>query len=189
MVMQYPILFPFGEDGFYIGIPYFNNEGRRKIKQEIVTMREYYAYRIQHRRNGGQTILCGGWLFQKFIVDAYIAIEEERLRFIRKKTVTIKRYIRKEQRKYGGDHAYPCWACLNLFENLPLLLCCWYLVVLLKPREETMEEITLFLLVCRNKGCQLWSWIFVVIRINPPVAMQTQKFFHPSYSKVATLEH
>ena len=22
MVMQYPILFPFGEDGFYIGIPY-----------------------------------------------------------------------------------------------------------------------------------------------------------------------
>ena len=85
MVMQYPILFPFGEDGFYIGIPYFNNEGRRKIKQEIVTMREYYAYRIQHRRNGGQTILCGGWLFQKFIVDAYTAIEEERLRFIRKK--------------------------------------------------------------------------------------------------------
>ena len=60
MVMQYPILFPFGEDGFYIGIPYFNNEGRRKIKQEIVTMREYYTYRIQHRRNGGQTILCGG---------------------------------------------------------------------------------------------------------------------------------
>ena len=85
MVMQYPILFPFGEDGFYIGIPYFNNEGRRKIKQEIVTMREYYTYRIQHRRNGGQTILCGGWLFQKFIVDAYTAIEEERLRFIRKK--------------------------------------------------------------------------------------------------------
>ena len=48
MALQYPILFPFGEDGFYIGIPYFNNEGRRKIKREIVTMMEYYAYRIQH---------------------------------------------------------------------------------------------------------------------------------------------
>ena len=63
----------------------FNNEGRRKIKREIVTMREYYAYRIQHRRNGGQTILCGGRLFQQFIVDAYTAIEEERLRFVCKK--------------------------------------------------------------------------------------------------------
>ena len=68
----------------------FNNEGRRKIKREIVTMREYYAYRIQHRRNGGQTILCGGRLFQQFIVDAYIAIEEERLRFIRKKLPQLK---------------------------------------------------------------------------------------------------
>ena len=48
-------------------------------------MREYYAYRTQHRRNEGQTILCGGRLFQQFIVDAYAAIEEERLRFIRKK--------------------------------------------------------------------------------------------------------
>ena len=84
MAMQYPILFPFGEDGFYIGIPYFNNEGRRKTKRETVTMREYYAYRIQHRRNEGQTILCGRRLFQQFIVNAYTAIEEERLRFIRK---------------------------------------------------------------------------------------------------------
>ena len=33
----------------------------------------------------GQTILCGGRLFQQFIVDAYTVIEEERLRFIRKK--------------------------------------------------------------------------------------------------------
>ena len=48
-------------------------------------MREYYAYRIQHRRNEGQTVFCGGRLFQQFIVDAYTAIKEERLRFIRKK--------------------------------------------------------------------------------------------------------
>ena len=186
MVMQYPILFPFGEDGFYIGIPYFNNEGRRKIKQEIVTMREYYAYRIQHRRNGGQTILCGGWLFQKFIVDAYTAIEEERLRFIRKKKSQLRDILGKN--KENMEEITPILA-RHVWIYLKFYLCCWYLVVLLKPREETMEEITLFLLVCRNKGCQLWSWIFVVIRINPPVAMQTQKFFHPSYSKVATLEH
>ena len=53
-------------------------------------MREYYAYRTQHRRNEGQKILCGGRLFQQFIVDAYIAIEEEGLRFLHKKTATIK---------------------------------------------------------------------------------------------------
>ena len=42
----------------------------------------YYAYRIQHRRNEGQTVLCGCRLFQQFIIDAYTTIEEKILRFV-----------------------------------------------------------------------------------------------------------
>ncbi|XP_077215969.1 uncharacterized protein LOC143850629 [Tasmannia lanceolata] len=83
MAMQYPILFPYGEDGYHLGIPCKCNEGRRQTKRHCVTMREYYAYRIQQRENESQTIIRGGRLFQQFLVDAFTAIEEERLRWIR----------------------------------------------------------------------------------------------------------
>jgi hypothetical protein len=52
-------------------------------KRESVTMREYYAYRLQQRSHEGTTLLLGGRLFQQFIVDAYTCIEEERLRWVR----------------------------------------------------------------------------------------------------------
>ena len=47
-----------------------------------LTMRKHILYRIQHRRNEGQTVLCGCRLFQQFIIDAYTTIEEKILRFI-----------------------------------------------------------------------------------------------------------
>ncbi|KAK1561203.1 hypothetical protein Q3G72_035465 [Acer saccharum] len=37
MAMQYPLLFQYGEDGFYVGIPYHNNQGKRKTKRNIRT--------------------------------------------------------------------------------------------------------------------------------------------------------
>ncbi|XP_077252576.1 uncharacterized protein LOC143891975 [Tasmannia lanceolata] len=83
MAMQYPILFPYGEDGYHLGIPYKCNKGRRQMKRHCVTMREYYAYRIQQRESESQTIIRGGSLFQQFLVDAFTAIEEERLPWIR----------------------------------------------------------------------------------------------------------
>nr|CAD1835255.1 unnamed protein product [Ananas comosus var. bracteatus] len=49
MAMQYPILFPYGEDGFRIGIKY-NESSQRKIGcRKHVTMREFYAYRMHNR--------------------------------------------------------------------------------------------------------------------------------------------
>lgn len=62
MAMQYPVLFPYGEDGFQIGIRYTINEGRRQTLRSRVTMREYYAYRIQQRRDESKTMLCSGRL-------------------------------------------------------------------------------------------------------------------------------
>ncbi|KAI9177863.1 hypothetical protein LWI28_020020 [Acer negundo] len=46
MAMQYPLLFPYGEDSFQLGIKYITNDGKRKTKRQCVTIREYYAYRL-----------------------------------------------------------------------------------------------------------------------------------------------
>ncbi|TXG53486.1 hypothetical protein EZV62_022655 [Acer yangbiense] len=83
MAMQYPLLFPYGEDGFQLGIKYITNDGKRKTKRKCVTMREYYVYRLQQQQNEAHTIFLSGRLFQQYLVDAYICIEEDRLRWVR----------------------------------------------------------------------------------------------------------
>lgn len=82
MALQYPIFFPYGEEGFYLGIPYVADNSR-KISREHVTIREFYAYQIQTRLSEAMTIVRGGRLFHQYLVDAYTAIEEERLKFQR----------------------------------------------------------------------------------------------------------
>ena len=51
MALQYPLLFPYGEDGYHDKIPYSNNTGARKTQHDYVSMKEYYAYLIQNRNN------------------------------------------------------------------------------------------------------------------------------------------
>ncbi|XP_071692044.1 uncharacterized protein [Rutidosis leptorrhynchoides] len=83
MSLQYPLLFPYGETSYHERIPYHNNNRRRKTNRSFLTMREYCCYRIQQRDNEGTTLLRGGRLFQQYLVDAYTAIEEQRLRWLR----------------------------------------------------------------------------------------------------------
>ncbi|GKA45853.1 ATP-dependent DNA helicase PIF1 [Tanacetum coccineum] len=83
MALQYPLLFLYGEDGFHEKIPYHNNTGTQKIKRGFVTMKEYYSYIIQQCPNQGTTLLIGGRLFQHYLVDAYTAVEEQRLKCTR----------------------------------------------------------------------------------------------------------
>ncbi|KAM0880860.1 hypothetical protein ACQ4PT_033300 [Festuca glaucescens] len=80
MSMQYPLLFPYGEDGYRPEIEY---EGNRKGKRKHVTMMEYYAYRIQQRLNQSSVLQMSGKLFLQFIVDAATCIEQWRLNWYR----------------------------------------------------------------------------------------------------------
>ncbi|CAN7043651.1 unnamed protein product [Brassica rapa subsp. trilocularis] len=82
MSLQYPLLFPYGEYGYDERIPYHTSENS-KIKREYMTMREYYAHQIQTRPSEGMTIIIFGKLLHQYIVDAFTATEQERLRFIR----------------------------------------------------------------------------------------------------------
>ncbi|XP_038716221.1 uncharacterized protein LOC120009637 [Tripterygium wilfordii] len=46
MAMQYPILFPYGEDCYRLNIPYEDKSQVPKLKRGNITRREYYAYMI-----------------------------------------------------------------------------------------------------------------------------------------------
>ncbi|XP_020082238.1 uncharacterized protein LOC109705866, partial [Ananas comosus] len=84
MAMQYPILFPYDEDGFRIDIKYYGTAGKKVGTRKCATMREFYAYRIQNRIAEGRTLISGGKLFQQYLVDAFSCVEEERLDYIRR---------------------------------------------------------------------------------------------------------
>ncbi|GJZ41767.1 ATP-dependent DNA helicase PIF1-like protein, partial [Tanacetum coccineum] len=90
MALQYPLLFPYGEDGFHEKIDHCVNEGTCKTKCGYVTMKEYYAYIIQHRPNQGTILLRGGRLFQQYLVDAFMAVEEQRLKWMRNNQDTLR---------------------------------------------------------------------------------------------------
>ncbi|GKB39597.1 hypothetical protein Tco_0884539 [Tanacetum coccineum] len=81
MALQYPLLFPYGEDGFHDKIPYHTNRGTRKTNRGYVSMKEYYAYVIQQRNDQGNTLLRGGRLYQQFLVDAFTTVEQQRLQW------------------------------------------------------------------------------------------------------------
>ncbi|XP_073225646.1 uncharacterized protein [Cicer arietinum] len=84
MALQYPLLFPYGEDGYRIGISHRNPETGSYYRRKTVTMRQYYSFRLQHRAGEAQTLLWSGRLFQQYMVDAYASIEEVRINWIRK---------------------------------------------------------------------------------------------------------
>nr|GEU46809.1 helicase [Tanacetum cinerariifolium] len=89
MALQYPLLFSYGEDGFYEKIPYDTNKGTRKTNPGYVSMKQYYAYVIQQQNDQGNTLLRGGRLFQQYLVDAYTAVEEQRLQWTRNNQDTL----------------------------------------------------------------------------------------------------
>ena len=53
MALQYPLLFPMGEDGYHDEIPYVDPDNQNKKKRKRITMEEYYSYKLQVRKNDG----------------------------------------------------------------------------------------------------------------------------------------
>lgn len=63
MQLQYPLLFPYGDDGFHVNIPLHNKKNKEAIHVDseqhldevlhrtTVTMREFYAYKLMVRPN------------------------------------------------------------------------------------------------------------------------------------------
>ncbi|XP_028801017.1 uncharacterized protein LOC114756253 [Neltuma alba] len=81
--LQYPILFPRGEDGYCDNIEHREETLSNTKKKKRVSIREYFAYRLMMRENEMSTILHTEKLFQQFIVDGYTMIEAQRLLWVR----------------------------------------------------------------------------------------------------------
>lgn len=81
---QYPLLFPFAEDGYRHDVTHREDPCMHNKKRNRVTVREWIAFRLQQRKNEPPTILCSRKLFQQFCVDTYSMMEADRLNFIRK---------------------------------------------------------------------------------------------------------
>jgi len=94
MVLHYPLLFPYSEDGWHPNIPFNgvvadadldeDHAGESKLQRKHcnVTMAEFYGYRLQHRDTDGIALLRGDRLRHQYIVDVYAAIEQSRLKYL-----------------------------------------------------------------------------------------------------------
>lgn len=92
--LQYPLLFPYGEDGFKEDIPIRESELIKDERKRLhVTMGEFIAFRIQDRRTEFGNIVGSRRLFQKFLVDGNTMIEPRRLQYVRLNQSTIRAYV------------------------------------------------------------------------------------------------
>ncbi|GKD44777.1 helicase [Tanacetum coccineum] len=90
MALQYPLPFPYGEDSYHEQISYHTNKGKRKTTRDYVTMKEYYAYVIQYRKDQWTNLHRGGRLFQQYLVDEFTTIKEQRLSWKRNNQDTLR---------------------------------------------------------------------------------------------------
>jgi len=81
--LQYPLLFPMGEDGYRKDIKYQISDRKAAIQRLFVTLKEWIAYRIQQRERDCSTIVFSRRLLHQFLCDSYSMIEYARLRWAR----------------------------------------------------------------------------------------------------------
>ena len=74
--LSYPLLFPYGTDGFHLNI-------KHQLGQHHVTAMQFYAYRIMQRHPTYNILHSGRRLFQQYIVDMWAKVETGRLNFLR----------------------------------------------------------------------------------------------------------
>ena len=77
--LQYPLLFPRGEDGYTILCRQKSNH------REKMSMLQFYAFRIMQRDGDFNILLRAGELSHQFIVDVFAKIETDRLNLLRTK--------------------------------------------------------------------------------------------------------
>ncbi|KAF7815066.1 uncharacterized protein G2W53_029035 [Senna tora] len=81
--MQYPLLFPYGKDGYRVETLYKNGSSLDSRKQHNLTLRKHFAYKLQDRRREFNMILRAKKLTKQFIVYAFIMIKAQRTSYIR----------------------------------------------------------------------------------------------------------
>ncbi|GJU43618.1 DNA helicase [Tanacetum coccineum] len=81
MSLQFPLLFVFGQPGFYPEVQLKPRDGKGKGKK--VTMNTYYRYQLHLRVKEFGLIFRSGKLFQQYMVMVFCALEQSRMDYIR----------------------------------------------------------------------------------------------------------
>jgi len=76
MSLHYLLLFPYGTVGGSPDIPRMTNS---KTSKSTIALREFYAFRIQHRVGESIVIKNSSRLGKQFYIDAWAVIEQYRL--------------------------------------------------------------------------------------------------------------
>ena len=74
--LSYPLLFPYGTDGYHLNIPH-------QLGQHHVTAMQFYAYRLMQRDPNHSILHSGRRLLQQYMVDMWAKVETGRLNFLR----------------------------------------------------------------------------------------------------------
>ncbi|XP_071725808.1 uncharacterized protein [Rutidosis leptorrhynchoides] len=83
LALQYPLLFTYAEDGYRPNIYHKGVEIEDAVGHARLTIREFFAYRLQFRDSETSLLLISRTLLQQFLVDAYTMVENTRLNYIR----------------------------------------------------------------------------------------------------------
>ena len=84
MALQYPLLFPYGERGFQLGVRYIGVDPLSPNKRLKMTMQDFYSYCFHYKPGQHNPYLSCGLLSDQAVVDSRACIDECRLHFILK---------------------------------------------------------------------------------------------------------
>jgi hypothetical protein len=101
LAYQYPLLFPYGEDGYRRGTLHKENPDVVITKRNRLTIMDWLAFRIQTRKAEAQTLIRSRRLFQQFLVDGFTMMESERLSWVRNNQSTLR--VGKYQKLHDRD--------------------------------------------------------------------------------------
>ncbi|GKA46793.1 hypothetical protein Tco_0739676 [Tanacetum coccineum] len=104
LALQYPLLFPYAQDGYRTDIYHRGvTDLTPTNKKTRVSMREWFAYRLQDRPKVYSMILNSRRLFQQFLVDGYTMIESERMSYIRREQKDLRSETYSKLAKLAAD--------------------------------------------------------------------------------------
>ncbi|CAN0922384.1 ATP-dependent DNA helicase PIF1 [Linum grandiflorum] len=99
--LHFPMLFPYGNDGYHNRIRYNPAHRDPKKKRKYVTQREYYCFRLQYRHAEGKTLIRSGKALQHFCIDAFTTIEQNRLTYLRLNQKKLRSDLYLDSRNHG----------------------------------------------------------------------------------------
>ncbi|GBO33219.1 hypothetical protein AVEN_153321-1, partial [Araneus ventricosus] len=80
--LQYPLIFSKGQEGYHFKIPLINPETGLSLLNKKVSCMDFYAFYMMSRENDFNMLLRCRQLFHQYLVDMYVKVESERLRYI-----------------------------------------------------------------------------------------------------------